>query len=174
MKTISFTLDEAGLDKAIKELRAYKQDLERKCNVLKDRVAEYLKQQAQAGFDAAIVDDLTPASGGPISASVSVEVQPGDDVTLVIANGEDAVWVEFGAGVFHNGPAGTSPNPYGAGLGYTIGSMGPNGKRNIWAYRGSDGELVFTHGTPAAMPLAKAVMSLDKDLEGIVREVFTS
>jgi hypothetical protein len=106
---------------------------------------------------------------------VDVVVEDNGNMTLVIANGTDAVFMEFGAGVYYNGAVGSSPNPLGAALGFTIGSYGfGQGKKEVWGYMGEDGRLHLTHGTPASMPLYRALQSVVNDIEQIAREVFSS
>ena len=95
------------------------------------------------------------------------------DISVIVADGEDAVWVEFGAGVYHNGSAGSSPNPYGAQLGFTIGSYGKGyGKANAWGYYDENNNLVLTRGTPASMPMYRAAQAVAKQSLKIAREVF--
>ncbi len=90
----------------------------------------------------------------PRYAQVDVSVDNRGSVTVVVASGEDAVWVEFGAGVYHNGSPGSSPHPHGAELGMTIGGFGKgNGKKEVWGFY-ENGELKLSHGTPARMPMA--------------------
>ena len=167
-KIITFDLSESGIERAIKELKDYKNELDKKCEELRRRVAERIESKAQPGFNGAIVDDVLK---GARSAHVYVSVKDEGDVTLVIAYGNDAVWVEFGAGVYHNGAVGSSPNPYGSELGFTIGSYGTNGARDIWGFY-ENGELVLTHGTPAAMPLFHAVQDTIDEIQSIAKEVF--
>ena len=91
---------------------------------------------------------------------------------MVIANGEDAVWVEFGAGVYHNGSVGSSPHPKGAELGMTIGSYGNGrGSRRVWGYY-DEGGLVLTRGTPAQMPMYSAAKAVCEKIDEIARRVF--
>ena len=67
-------------------------------------------------------------------------------VTVVIASGEDAIWIEFGSGVYYNGSPGTSPHPSGAELGFVIGGYGDgNGKKNAWGYKDETGKVILTH-----------------------------
>lgn len=167
-KTITITLDSDSIDRAIKELRAYEKEIKEKCELLRRRVAEIIQQKAQTGFSGAIVDDTLK---GARTASVSVYVKDSDDITLVIAEGEDAIWVEFGAGVHHNGAAGSSPNPWGSELGFTIGGYGTKGVRDVWGFY-EDGELILTHGTPAKMPLFHAVQDVIDDIGEIAKEIF--
>lgn len=173
-KVISFNLSVSQIDKAIKELNTYQTWIQEKANLLRKRVAERLAEEAQSGFNGAVVDDLTEQSGSPRIASVDVKVSDGDKITLVIANGEDAIWVEFGAGVYHNGSAGSSPNPYGSELGYTIGSYGHGrGKQEKWAFK-ENGVKLWTHGTPAKMPMYRAVQTVVNEIPSIAKEVFQS
>lgn len=168
---ISCRLSEQEIDRAIKELKQYKLDFQKKLDQLRKRVAEELANAAQDGFNAAQVDDLL--NGGSRPAAVSVHcTQERDNLSVVIASGEDAVFVEFGAGVYHNGSAGSSPHPKGSELGLTIGSYGEgHGKQSTWGYY-QDGELHLTHGTPAVMPMYNAIKNVCDNMAQIVREVF--
>lgn len=172
MKTISISLDSPqSIDKAIKELRQYKEWMQRKCDELRQEVARRIADEAQIGFDSSYVD--TALNGINTPASVDVSVDEHDKVSIVIANGSDAVWVEFGAGVYYNTPVGTSPNPYGEEQGFTIGSYGEgNGARQVWGYRNADGTVTLTHGTPATMPMYGAVSKVIQDLPDIAKKVF--
>lgn len=172
-QVISINLSTDGIDKALKELEKYKTDVLQKEKLLREKVAEFLQKEAQEGFKDAVVDDLTEQSGNPIEAQVTVTIDHRGNITTVIANGEDAVWVEFGAGVYHNGAAGSSPNPYGAELGFTIGTYGKgNGRKQAWGYYDKDHNLKITHGTPAVMPMARSVTALINEFPRIAREVF--
>lgn len=172
-KKITVTLSERGIDDAIKELREYQRDLTRKTELLREKIAERIASEAQQGFNGAIVDDILGSYGSSHNADVSVTIDNRDKVTVVIASGEDAVWVEFGAGVYHNGTAGSSPHPNGAELGLTIGSYGQGyGKRAVWGYYDDSNTLVLTHGTPARMPMARAVNTVLNDIKAIADEVF--
>lgn len=170
-KVISVSLSESGIEKAIQELLAYKQEIIRKTELLRQKVAARLADEARSGFNGAIVDDLT-GKNNPRLADVNVSVDDRDNVSVVVAEGEDAVWVEFGAGVYHNGSVGSSPHPKGAELGFAIGGYGKgNGKKEIWGFY-EDGELRLTHGTPARMPMSQAMNTIINDIVSIAREVF--
>lgn len=162
-----------GLNETIAHVTRYRDSLRAKAEELRERVAYFIAKDASAVFNTAVAeDDLWE---GVITGSVEVSVEPGGDgVTLVIANGTDAVFMEFGAGVYYNGAVGSSPNPWGANLGFTIGSYGlGQGKKEVWGYMGEDGKIHLTHGTPASMPLYKAVQSVSRDIVNIAREVFS-
>ena len=163
----------ASIDAAVKEIRDYADWVKRKTDELRERVAYFIAKDASAVFNTAVADDLI--GEGAVIGSVNVVVEDNGNMTLVIANGEDAVFMEFGAGVYYNGAVGSSPNPLGAALGFTIGSYGfGQGKKEVWGYMGDDGRLHLTHGTPASMPLYRAVQSVVTDIEQIAREVFSS
>lgn len=169
-RVISFGLSEKEIDRALRELADYKQEIIQKAELLRDKVAERLAEEAKTGFNGAVVDDLV--KGGQKFAQVDVSVDSRGSVTVVVASGEDAVWVEFGAGVYHNGSPGSSPHPNGAELGMTIGGFGKgNGKKKVWGYY-EDGELKLTRGTPARMPMARAVTTVCNDIKEIAKEVF--
>jgi len=104
-----------------------------------------------------------------------VKVEPGEDdnVLLVIASGEDAVWVEFGAGVHHNGSVGSYPNPLAQGAGMdAIGTYGHGrGAYDKWVFS-EGGVKYWTYGTPAKMPMFNAVQTVISEIEQIYEEVF--
>lgn len=167
---ITIELSEQGIDKAIKELADFKRDFLKKVDLLREKVAERLADEAKKDFTGAVVDDLI--KGGQRYAQVDVSVDKRGNITVVVASGEDAVWIEFGAGVYYNGSPGSSPHPNGAELGLTIGSFGKgNGKKETWGFY-EDGELRLTHGTPARMPMARAVTTVCNEISQIAKEVF--
>lgn len=174
-KVISFGLSVSEINRALRELEQYKQQVIRKTELLRKRIAERLEDEVNSGFAAAVVDDLL--KGGTRKPQVNVTIDPGDNVSVVIAKGEDdhkkdAVWVEFGAGVYHNGAAGSSPHPRGGELGLTIGGYGKGmGKRQVWGFL-EDGELRLTRGTPAAMPMYNAMQTVCREIASIAKEVF--
>ncbi len=167
---IRFELSEREIGTAIKELRQYKQELIRKTDLLREKVADRIAELTQSGFNGAVVDDVL--KGSAKTAQVTVSLSNTDNVSLVIANGEDAIWVEFGAGVYHNGTPGASPHPKGSELGFTIGSFGKGmGRKEVWGYY-DGGELQLTYGTPAIMPMYNAVKTVCNEIASIAREVF--
>lgn len=171
-KVIRINLSEQDIDRAIKELEQYKREIIHKTELLRTKIAARIASLAQSGFNGAIVDDLTNNSGGTRKANVQVSIDERENVSVVVAAGEDAIWVEFGAGVYHNSSAGTSPHPKGSELGFTIGGYGKGmGKRQTWGFY-EDGELRLTHGTPAVMPMYNAVKTVCDEIADVAREVF--
>lgn len=171
-KVISFTLDPSSIDKAIREVQQYKAEIARKTEQLRQRVSTLIAWRASQGFSSALVDDII--NGEVRNGSVDVQVDERGGITVIIANGEDAAFIEFGAGVYYNGSVGSSPHPKGAELGMTIGSYGKgHGAKNVWGFY-EDGELKLTHGTPAAMPMYNAMKEVCADIANIAKEVFGS
>ena len=171
-KKIVIALDSHSVQQAIDELERYKRDLVRKTELLRQRIGMVIAWSASQGFSSSIVDDVV--SGEKRYANVDVTVNEEGDTTVVIASGSDAVFVEFGAGVFNNGSVGTSPHPKGAELGFTIGSYGKgNGRKEVWGYYG-EGGLTLTHGTPASMPMSRGMRDACNQIAEIAGEVCRS
>lgn len=170
---IVVTLSKSGINNAIKQLEKYRQELAQKESKLRERVAERLIAEINKNFADVIADDLTAQSGGARTASARAEKAENGDTMIVYVKDEDVVWCEFGAGVYHNGSAGSSPNPYGNKLGFLIGTYGHGqGKKEIWCFKDADGEKKFTHGTPASMPMYRAVQAVIPEIPKIAQEVF--
>ena len=169
-KVISFSLNPGDITRAILELEQYERDFQKKVDTYRKRIADEIAVNASFNFGSSVIDDRL--RGGPRKPDVQVSVSDSGGISVVVADGEDAIFCEFGAGVYHNGSAGSSPNPYGKELGFTIGSYGKGyGKRSAWGYY-EDGELVITRGTPASMPMYNAVQEVTKKAIDIAREVF--
>ena len=169
-KVIKFGLNTKDISRAIRELEKYKLDFQKKVDIYRKKVAEEIAMVASLNFGSAMIDDRL--RGGARKPNVQVRVVDGGNITIVVADGEDAIWCEFGAGVYHNGSVGTSPNPWGSEHGFTIGSYGfGHGRQTAWGYY-DDGELVITRGTPASMPMYNAVQEVTKRAIEIAREVW--
>lgn len=169
---IKFSLGDKDIDRAISEVNKFKRDFRKKVDTYRKRIAEEIAVQASLNFGNSIVDDVIKGNS-PHKADVQVSVSDRGSVTVIVAEGEDAVWCEFGSGVYHNGSVGSSPNPYGSELGFTIGSYGKGyGKKQAWGYYDEDGELVITRGTPATMPMYNAAQEVLRKSVEIAREVF--
>nr|DAN56200.1 MAG TPA: hypothetical protein [Caudoviricetes sp.] len=167
---IKVELSQDSIDKVIQKLERYKSGLLEKEQILREEIAKVLESHAQSGFDSAIVSDLL--NGRTEKANVTVSHTSSGNTTVVIAKGEDAVWVEFGAGVYHNGSVGQSPHEKGNELGMTIGSYGHGlGRRDVWGYM-DGGELILTHGTPMQSPMYEALMVVCSELPKIVKGVY--
>lgn len=175
-KVITFELGTKSINQAIRQLNAYKTELETKTERLRELIAERIAWSASNGFSTAIADDIFTGEGDRPTGDVQVSVDHKGDVSVVIADGNDAVFIEFGAGVYYNGSAGSSPHPKGAENNFLIGEYGKGqGKRKAWALPGStNGNPILTHGTPAAMPMYRGVVEVTNMIGELAREVFGS
>lgn len=175
MPVISFSLDTASINKAVRDLRRYVNSFESKVALVRQRVAERIRWSAETGFSSAMVEDIIHGVGP--ENDVTVELRNDDTVSVVIASGSQAVFIEFGAGVYYNGAAGSSPHPWGTQNGYLIGTYGlGKGARKVWGYYvggvKSKESLTLTHGTPAAMPMYHGWQEAIQAFDSIVQEVF--
>lgn len=90
MKTITITLTGKSLDTAIKDLKAYEKDCERKAQELTESLANIGEREAIIGY----------SMSGNGNTDISVAVQANKDGHSVIASGEDVLFAEFGTGVY--------------------------------------------------------------------------
>ena len=174
MKTtvISFDVGQQSIRQAIKELKAYKQHIADNTEIYRRRLADLIKDEAQRIFSVSGYDSRVDISVR--ASNVLVRTREGRlHTTVVFTEGDRAVWIEFGAGVYYNGSAGTSPHPKGAKFGFTIGSYGlGKGRRKAWGYYDEKHQLVITHGTLATMPMYNAAKSIMEKADTIAKEVW--
>lgn len=179
MPKITLRLDSKSIEAAIKRVEVYKNDLPNKCEKIRQRVTEILLEQVKTGFNGAIYDDVLLE--GMKVPDVNVYVGQDGKISLVIAEGSEAVFCEFGAGVYYNPGGSLHPNLYNVQV-VGIGEYGKGyGSRQVWGYyeggKTDDPEenkkrLRLTHGTPASMPMYHAAKAVREVLPEIVREVF--
>lgn len=174
-KVIKFGLSMSEIQRAINEVEQFKSDFQKKVDTYRKRIADEIAVYASIYFDNSVMDDVI--GGSPRKPNVDVTWSDNGKIAVVVADGEDAVWCEFGAGVYHNGSVGNSPNPYGNALGFTIGSYDEgHGKQTVWGYYTdptSKTGLVLTHGTPASMPMYNAAQEVLRKSVEIAREVWS-
>lgn len=172
MKDIEITLSSQSIEAAIRELNEYKRALNRKIEIFRKRVAEELADMAKGLFNQA-QETIVNGGNGDL-APVNIEVDNStEDLSVIIATGEDVVFIEFGTGVYHNGTAGESPHPKGKDFNYLIGGYGKGyGKRQAWGYKDGSGNLIVTRGIEAMLPMYNAAQACAEVAENIAREVF--
>lgn len=164
----------ASIGRAVKQVREYAdKTLPEKTELLRKRVAEELAELIKKGFNGEIYDDVLNEGMKVPDVQVEVNHESGD-MSVVIAHGKEAVFAEFGAGVYYNPPAGASPHPWGPANFFYIGTYGKGyGARKVWGYYDEEtGELKLTHGTPASMPMYHATQKILQQIVDIAREVF--
>lgn len=161
-RVISMKVSSSSIQNAIKELESYRDSLDAKTDKL-------LKELAYIGVKEASIRFTTAMYDGVNDSSVTLEAVK--DGYCIKAEGKAVAFIEFGAGVYHN-PGEPYPNPRPSGI-VGIGEYGKGyGKRQAWGYRDESGELVVTHGNPAAMPMWYASEEMRNAILQKFKEVF--
>ena len=161
-RVITMGLSSKSIGQAIRELKSFRDSLEAKTKVFLDELAHIGVKEASVRFTTAMYDGVNDSS---------VTLKPIDGGYCIVAEGKAVAFIEFGAGVYHN-PGEPYPNPRPDGI-VGIGEYGKGyGKRQAWGFRNEDGELVITHGTPAAMPMWYASEEMRKAIANKFKEVF--
>ena len=161
-KVIRMSLSTKSISQAIKELKAYRDSLESRKQQLLDELANIGVREASVRFTTAIYDGVN-------DSDVTLEVI--DNGYRIVAEGKAVAFIEFGAGVYHN-PSEPYPKPRPDGI-VGIGEYGKGyGKRQAWGFKNESGELVVTHGNPAAMPMWYASEEMRNSILRIARRVF--
>ena len=162
------TVIEVGLgakeiDRAVRKLNRYKQEFLAREKRLIEGLAEIGLKEASVRFTTAMYDGTN---------DVSVHLDETKNGYVIVADGQAVAFIEFGAGVYHNGSE-PYPNPRPKGI-VGIGEYGKgHGKQKAWGYMDENDELVITRGNPAAMPLWYASEEIKNSVLKVVKEVFS-
>ena len=161
-KVIKADLSTASIDEAIKQLKAYRDSLDAKKDKLLEMLSEIGVREASVRFTTAMYDGVN---------DTDVTLKDIANGYAIVAKGHAVFFIEFGAGVYHN-PGEPYPDPRPSGI-VGIGEYGKgHGKRQAWGYKDESGELVITHGNPAAMPMWYASEEMRSKIAKIAKEVF--
>lgn len=172
VKTFNITARGADIHKMIADLADYRNRLTMKAEIFLRRLANEVGIfTIDKEYGTITGDSSTDHKANYLTVSMVGNVVHG----ILTLRGEDVLFVEFGAGVFYNTPAGTSHHPLGDTLGYTIGSYGLGlGANPYWHYQDSTGRWHTSKGTKAQMPMLKAGEAMEERSKviKILREVF--
>lgn len=177
-KTISINLmSKKSINNSIQQLKNYRNRVNIKCEELVRRLSEIGISVIEENIDKAgfTVDGQGIESGANTEHYTYVKIHQYDSYTeaILTVEGEEILFIEFGAGVYYNGSTGSSPHPKGTKLGYKIGYYGAGyGKQKVWGYYDDSGALVLTHGVKATMPVYKAWQEIYNDVLDVAKEVF--
>ena len=161
-KIIKMSLSTRSIAQAIKELKSYRDSLDAKMDKLLEELANIGVKEASIRFTTAIYDGVNDSS---------VTLETIENGYCIVAEGKAVAFIEFGAGVYHN-PSEPYPNPRPDGI-VGIGEYGKGmGKRQAWGFTNESGELVITHGNPAAMPMWYASEEMRNAILKKFKEVF--
>lgn len=163
-------LNSSSIQDAIDSLKSYEKSIGPKTEKIQEIVAYDLRSMVKQGFNGSPYDVVIHE--GAKVPDVEVDIDNGDKgKKLVVAHGIEAVFAEFGAGVYYN-PDGAPHPARGQGI-VAIGEYGYGyGKRKVWGYYDESGELKLTHGTPASMPMYLSAQQMKKMIPDIAKEVF--
>ena len=161
-KVIRMSLSTKSISQAIKELKAYRDSLESRKQQLLEELTNIGVREASVRFTTAIYDGVNDSD---------VTLETIDNGYRIVAEGKAVAFIEFGAGVYHN-PSEPYPKPRPEGI-VGIGEYGKGmGKRQAWGFHDESGELVITHGNPAAMPMWYASEEMRNSILKIAKKVF--
>lgn len=165
-KKITFGLSVSEINNAVKELRQYRDEVNRKCQVFAEKLAGLGLQTARAIMQEHIYS-------GETIGSLRIETDETGAVTKlrIVVESEAILFLEFGAGVKYSGTV----NPKAAEVGYEPGTYPGKGywdSETGWWYMGDDGEWHHSYGIEAAMPMYKATVAMRQKIRSIAKEVF--
>ena len=161
-KVIKMDLSVASIDNAINELKAFRDSLEEKKYRLLEELTKIGLREASVRYTTAMYDGVN---------DTGVRAELTHFGYRIVAEGHAVFFIEFGAGVYHN-PGEPYPDPRPSGV-VGIGQYGKGyGKRSAWGYKDDTGNLVITHGNPAAMPMWYASEEMQNNILKIAKEVF--
>lgn len=170
MKTIHIeALDIVSVDHAIDELREVKREWQRKANVVCEVVAAMLADEIDKNLhQITLTDDLINVkTHQPVNIKeINVAQAIGNRVLI---QGTSVVFVEFGAGIYHN-PSVNNPLSESVHFETSIGSFGKGqGNQKYWFVAHN----LISFGTPAYMPIHNAIETIKPQIPQIVREIYT-
>ena len=181
-KVIKFGLNSNSIDKAIKELEAYKK-------WLKDSSIQFVNELSKRGLDVSSAKFKDAHYAGTNDVDVKLESR-GDAHTAIVAIGTATLFIEFGTGITYPDNHPEKPAGIAARGTYDKG----NGSRRTWGFYGEDkgdrgwyatttvkGEkspvekiphVVLTHGNEANQCMYKTKTELRDAIEEIARRCF--
>lgn len=170
MKTIHIeAFDKSSVDKAIEEVKAIKKEWKQKAKQAESLIAEELANLINENLmGVAIGDDLKDIkTHQQVISPPGVEARArGNTVTVY---GENAVFIEFGAGIYYNGGGVNNPLSKAVQFDTSIGSYGKGqGNKKYWFVAHN----LISCGTPAYMPINNAIEQIVPMIPTIVRQVF--
>ncbi len=170
MKNIEVRLDPKSVANAIKELQAYKKEVEQKARLLVQRLTDY-------GADIARIKivDMGAVYSGELLSGVDGYFSPLLNAGYVKVTSDHVAFVEFGTGVVGQ----QSPHTNGeylskASWGYATGQKiftTKDGKVG-WIYPTDDGSFRFTEGMKSRPFMYQTALELQREFPRMAKEVF--
>jgi hypothetical protein len=172
LKNIEIRLDPQSVANAIKELQAYKKEVEQKARLLVQRLTDY-------GADIARIKivDMGAVYSGELLSGVDGYFSPLLNAGFVKVTSDHVAFVEFGTGVVGQ----QSPHTNGeylskASWGYATGQKiftTKDGKVG-WIYPTDDGGFRFTEGMKSRPFMYQTALELQREFPRMAKEVFST
>ena len=172
MKNIEIRLDPKSVEKAIKELQAYKKEVEQKARLLVQRLTDYGAEIARIK-----IVDMGAVYSGELLSGVDGYFSPLLNAGFVKVTSDHVAFVEFGTGVVGQ----QSPHTNGeylskAAWGYATGQKiftTKDGKVG-WIYPTDDGGFRFTEGMKSRPFMYQTALELQREFPRMAKEVFST
>ena len=159
-RVISFGLNTKDINRALRDIEKYKQELIRKCNELIQQLTEYGAEFAK--FE---VLRLGAFDTGELADNIHGFFDPESRVGFVRADCWYAIYVEYGTGVV----GANNPHPDATGWIYDINHHGDNG----WVYFNErEGKIMRTKGQPSSPFMYNTFRELQQKAREIASTVF--
>ena len=168
-----------SLDKAIKAVRDYKKKYEDNVVEYKNKIAEMCKELAEANIANCWYDDYVNVGENTYafprrSIDCYCYIEEKDGVVTLTGTGDfnwdgdtALVWVEFGAGMYHNGMQ-ANPHEWSDTMPKGIGYYGEkHGRFPVW-----NAPHGLSRGTIAQMPMYNACIQTADEAEKLAKEIF--
>ena len=174
-RNIEVSLSPSSIGDAITELKKVRAMTKVNCVLYRVRVAEKVKEIAHNLYASAWYNDIVGGARmeGENLPAMFMSIENSEEMTSLVVNNEVAIFIEFGAGVYHNTAVGYTAHPWGWDLNFTIGSYpgktSPS-KGQFKEWKTPEGYV--TRGTEAQLVLYRAVRMVEPYLEDIAKEVF--
>lgn len=171
-KKITITLSQKSIQDAIRQIKAYQNDLKYKCQLLAEKLAEKGVEIAQS-----YIDSLDATFTYELNSSIHAEYKgnvKGGGIWAVVAGTDHAMFVEFGTGIV--GKRSPYPGKLPEGIdwqyasGKTIRQLADG--RYGWFYQDDNGEWWFTEGMPSRPFMYYTAQELEKIVTETAKEVF--
>ena len=169
VKQLNITLSTDSISKAIKELKAYKAEINKKSELLVQTLTDLGVNIARAKVLEMNINDT-----GNLMSTIGGYYSPNLNAGFVTVSCEYAIFIEFGTGIVGK----QNPYPgdamaktgykYGGGSHYVVTKDGRIG----WFYPADDGTWRFTEGLPSRPFMYETALELENKFSNIVRSVF--
>ena len=169
MTNIKFTLSPQSINKAISQLKAYKESVRNKSMLIVQNLIDLGLEVCRVK-----IIEIGAYDTGELLNSVSGYYSPLLNAGYITVDCNYAVFVEFGTGSVGEAEPYPGTAISKAGYHYTGGTKYVTTKDGKvgWFYPTDDGEWRFTEGMPSRPFMYETVLEMERSLQQCVREVF--